>query len=99
MSRKATWFRDRLKKKVKQGFQGCPIATVTYYGPDGKTASKVAVGLVLAEGGDVAVLERWYRHGSDIRLAPAVNEASVHFIQRHGVKSVLSSDRIFWLPP
>ena len=34
MSLKATWFRDRLRKKVKHGFQGFPVATITYYGPD-----------------------------------------------------------------
>ena len=30
MSFKATWFRDKLRKKAKQGFQGFPVATVTY---------------------------------------------------------------------
>jgi len=33
-------------KKAKKGFQGYPVATVAYYGPDNKTAIKVAVGIV-----------------------------------------------------
>lgn len=56
MSLKATWFRDKLKKKGKQGFHGYPVATITYYGPDDKRASKVSVGIILDEGGDVAFL-------------------------------------------
>ncbi|MBT9457048.1 MAG: hypothetical protein IV097_10550 [Burkholderiaceae bacterium] len=98
MSLKATWFRDRLKKKVRQGFQGYPVATVSYYGPDDKTASKVAVGILLVEDGEVAFLERWYSQDRDVRLDPAVNEAIVHFIQLHGAKSVISLDRIFGCP-
>ena len=40
MSLKATWFRDKLKKKAKQGFQGFPVASIAYYGPDDKHARR-----------------------------------------------------------
>lgn len=53
VSLKATWFRDRLRKKTKQGFQGYPVATVTYYGPNDKHASKVSMGITLEDGGGV----------------------------------------------
>ena len=46
MSLKATWFRDKLRKKAKRGFQGLPMATITYYGPNDQRASKVAVGVI-----------------------------------------------------
>ncbi len=46
MSFKATWFRDKLNKKAKRGFQGYPVATITYYGPDDRRASKVSVGII-----------------------------------------------------
>jgi len=98
MSLKATWFRDRLKKKAKQGFRGYPMATVTYYGPNDSLASKVAVGIVQAEGADVDPLERWFSEGKDIRLDPETNEAIVHFLQQNGVKSVVSPDRILGCP-
>jgi hypothetical protein len=49
VSLKATWHRDKLKKKAKQGFRGYPVATITYYGPDDKRASKVSVGIILEE--------------------------------------------------
>jgi hypothetical protein len=39
-----------LKKKARHGFRGYPAATIAYYGPDDKRASKAAVGIVNAEG-------------------------------------------------
>src|SRR5215207_9420376 len=41
--------RKRLTKKAKKGFRGYPVATVAFYGPDDRRASKLAVGIVLAE--------------------------------------------------
>jgi hypothetical protein len=98
MSFKATWFRDKLRKKAKQGFQGFPVATVTYYGPDDQHASKVAVGIILEEGGDVAALQRWCNDTSDIRRDAAVNEGIVGFLKQYGVKSVVSPNRILGCP-
>ena len=98
MSLKATWFRDRLRKKAKLGFQGYPVATVTYYGPDDKHASKVSVGIILAEGGEVTALERWFNETSDMRMDAEVNEGIVGFLRQHGVKSVVAPDRILGCP-
>jgi hypothetical protein len=98
MSFKATWFRDKLNKKAKRGFQGYPVATITYYGPDDRQASKVSVGIVLDEGGDVAFLERWLNERQDIRKDPEVNEQIVCFLSRHGAKSVVMPDRILGCP-
>ena len=97
-SLKATWFRDRLKKKAKQGFRGYPVATVTYYGPNDSLASKVAVGVIQFEGGEVEPLERWFSEVKDVRLDPEINEAIVHFLQKNGVKSVVAPDRILGCP-
>ena len=98
MSFKKTWFRDKLKKKAKRGFQGYPVATITYYGPDDRQASKVAVGIILEEGGAVAFLERWSNETQDIRLDPEANEEIVRFISKHGAKSVVMPDRILGCP-
>jgi hypothetical protein len=98
MSLKATWFRDKLNKKAKRGFQGYPVATITYYGPDDRQASKVSVGIVLDEGGDVAFLERWFNERQDIRKDPGVNEKIVRFLSKHGAKSVVIPDRILGCP-
>ncbi len=39
--------RKRLTKKAKKGFRGFPVATVAFYGPDNRRASKLTVGIVL----------------------------------------------------
>jgi len=98
VSLKATWFRDKLRKKSKQGFQGFPVATVAYYGPDEARASKVAVAIVMSEGADPESLERWFSEVSDVRADPKINEDVLHFLQQHGVKSVVMPDRIIGCP-
>src|ERR1700730_11392127 len=47
-------FRKSLRKRVRRGFRGYPVATVVYYGPDDQRASKVAVGITNGEGREVA---------------------------------------------
>jgi hypothetical protein len=98
MSLKRTWFRDKLKKKAKRAFQGYPIATITYYGPDDRQASKVSVGIILEEGGAVAFLERWSNEKQDIRLDAETDEEILRFISKHGAKSVVMPDRILGCP-
>ena len=98
MSLKATWFRDKLRKKARQGMQGFPVATATYYGPDDRRASKVAVAIFMLEGAEPAFLERWFAEFTDARLDSAINEAIVRFLQQHGVASVVSPDRILGCP-
>ena len=61
----------RLAKKAQRGFRGYPMATVAFYGPDDRRASKVAVGIVLREQEDVAELQRWTSADRDVRHDPA----------------------------
>ena len=49
------------------GFRGYPLATVALYGPDDRTATKLAVGIVPAEHADATELRRWFSEGADIR--------------------------------
>jgi len=98
MSFKTTWFRDKLNKKAKRGFQGYPVATITYYGPNDRQASKVTVGIILEDGGAVALLERWSKEMQDIRKDPEANEENVQFISNHGAKSLVMPDRILRCP-
>jgi len=90
--------RTTLQKKAQRGFRGYPIATIAYYGPDDKFASKVAVGIILREGGDAAFLERWFAKDIDIRLDPSINQQIVEFTSRHNVQSVAITDRIIGCP-
>ncbi|WP_347279705.1 hypothetical protein [Plasticicumulans sp.] len=98
MSLKATWYRDKLLKKFRRGFHGYPVATVAYYGPDDRLASKAVVGIAPDENAEVEMLERWYAETGDIRQDPAISEAIVRYIESHAVRSVLTPGRIIGCP-
>jgi hypothetical protein len=84
-----------LKKKAHRGFRGYPIATIAFYGPDDKRASKVAVAIVNAQD---AALERWFAQEDDVRTDPAVGAEILRFVQDHGAKSIVMTDRIIGCP-
>ena len=90
--------RSGLQGKARKGFRGYPVASVAYYGPDDKFASKVAVGIVLREDGDVAFLERWFSEGTDVRFDPSIIRQIADFVESHNVKSVAIADRIIGCP-
>lgn len=98
MSFKAQWYRDKLAKQRAKGFRGYPVATVAFYGPDDKRATKVVVGIIEREGLHADVLEKWVSENTDVRVDPAITEAVVRFIGRHGAKSVVAVDRIIGCP-
>lgn len=87
-----------LRKKARKGFQGYPVATIAYYGPDDRRATKVAVGILLSDAGDVAHMERWFSATSDVRTDTRINAEIVQYIERHGARSVAMYDRIIGCP-
>jgi hypothetical protein len=98
MSFKAQWYRDKFAKKRAKGLRGYPVATVAFYGPDDKRASKVVVGIIASEGRDADVLEKWFTEHTDARGDPAIMQAVVRFVELHGAKSVVAADRIIGCP-
>ena len=67
MSNLVRHFRKSLEKRIRRGFHGYPVATIAYYGPDEKRASKVVVGIIRGQGQDVAMLKRWHSEHGDVR--------------------------------
>jgi hypothetical protein len=98
MSLSQTWFLDRLKKRASRGAHGYPIASVAFYGPTDKFASRVVVGITAAEGADVEPLERWYSPDQDARKNPQVLKSVLQFLETQGVKSVVMPDRLLGCP-
>jgi hypothetical protein len=90
--------RRSLKKRAQRGFRGYPIATVAYYGPNDKHATKVAVGIVKDESGEVAELRRWFSDHGDIRTDQEINREILQFIDSQGPRSVVIADRIMGCP-
>ena len=98
MSLKATWYLDKFRKKAKKGFAGYPVATVAYYGPDNKRASKVAVVIIVIEGGNAEVLERWFSETQDVRSDPEILKEVLDFVSANSAKSVVVADAILGCP-
>lgn len=91
-------FPKRLQKKAKRGFQGYPIGTVAFYGPDDRFASKVAVSVIPGEDEQAAALERWHSDTEDVRMSAAIGEQVLAFLEQHAVKSVVMTDGIIGCP-
>jgi len=86
-----------LRKKAKRGFKGYPIATVMFYGPDDKRATKVAVGIILREGGESAALRSW-THPVDVRSDTAIANEIQQFIANAGARTVAMTGQINGCP-
>jgi hypothetical protein len=87
-----------VRKKAGRRFAGHPIATVAFYGPDDKMATKVAVGIILKEGGDAEHLRRWLTPDHDVRQDESVGEEVIAFIREHEARTVVMADRIIGCP-
>jgi len=72
-----------------------PIATVAYYGPDDKTVTKIAVGIIESEDAK-PIVRRW--SGPDVVTNPEVRAQIGDFIQSHGARHVAMSDGVLGCP-
>src|SRR3954467_9793270 len=90
--------RKRLAKKAKKGFRGFPVATVAFYGPDNRRASKLAGGIVLGENQGAVELKRWFAEPGDVREDIRVAEEVLAYMEGFGVLSVAMVDQIIGCP-
>ena len=65
-----------------------PIGTVALYGPDDKTTTKIAAGVILHDGAE-PILRRWV--ATDVTTNPKVQQEMKDFFLRHGVRQVAMS--------
>ena len=86
-----------LAKKARRGFRGYPVATIAFYGPDNTRASKVAIGIVRAEGADPE-MTRLFSDEGDIRKDMEIAEEILKLLTLYGVKSVAVTEGIFGCP-
>ena len=87
-----------LRKKAKKGFRGYPIATIAFYGPDDTRASKVAVGIILAEDQDPEYMQKWFSDSSDLRSDKNVLVEISNYAKEHNALSIVLADRIMGCP-
>ncbi len=85
-------------EKLSHRNTGYPMATVAYYGPDDKRASKVVVGLFRVEGQKEPEMKKWFSDTEDLRLSPTINQEIVDFLRDNHVGRVAMLDRIIGCP-
>jgi hypothetical protein len=66
-----------------------PIGTVAMYGPDDKTTTKIAAGVILHDGAE-AIIMRWV--STDVMTNPKMQQELKDFFFQHGVKSVVMTE-------
>jgi len=91
-------FQKRLEKKARKGLRGWPMATIAYYGPDLKRASKVAVSIMPGEDQEATELRRWFSETGDVRRDSTIAEEITAFLESYEVKSVAMTNRIIGCP-
>jgi hypothetical protein len=83
----------------RPAFCGYPIATVAFYGPNDKLATKVAVSVILTENNEPDILNRWFSEGDlDVRDDPAIGEQILAFLKPYAPRSTVVTDRIIGCP-
>ena len=78
--------KKRIEKRVKRGFQGYPMVTITYYGENESMATEVVVGFIQEEGS--AALEEKFVTVGDTREDITVQTTIIKIIDRVEAKSV-----------
>ena len=106
MNKRRTGFRRKKRtarswadRNFPSGFRGYPIATVAFYGPNDKLATKVAVSVFLTESDDPDILQRWFTDGDlDVRQDLAIGEQILTFLKQYGPKSTVVTDGVIGCP-
>jgi hypothetical protein len=90
--------KNPLLKLARKGFRGYPVATIAFYGPNDRRATKVAVGIVTREGAEPDFLERWYAEDADLRSDEEITRQIRAYLSQHNIVSVAAVDRIIGCP-
>ena len=76
-------------KRQKKPTAQYPIGTVAMYGPDDKTTTKIAAGVIVRDGAN-AIIKRWV--ATNVTTNPKVRQEMKDFFLQHGVNSVAVSE-------
>jgi hypothetical protein len=91
------WTHD-IEKKSKRARRGFPAATLIFYGPDNKRATKVVVGIVPHEAANPNPLRKWFARDLDARVDRHIGREVVAFLREHHVQRVVTVEGIFGCP-
>ena len=82
---------------ASQGNKGFPRATLAYYGPDDKQATKVVLSIFLKDG-DEPTLYRFFSQDNDARYQIDIQQSILARLQEHKVRSLVMIEKIFGCP-
>ena len=90
-----TWLRNF----VNRGDQGYPVATLAFYGPDDKKASKAVLGIFPSKDAEVQ-LHKWFRESPDVDLRYDIKlqKTWIEIVRREGVRSLAMLEEINGCP-
>ena len=86
-----------LRKKAKLGDQGFPRATLAFYGPDEKKATKAVLGIFFRDG-DEGTIHRYFSEDKDARFKIEIQEDVLARLKEHEVRSLIMVEKIFGCP-
>ena len=84
-----------MKKKARPTY---PAATMAFYGPDDEHASKMVVAIVAGPTVEPGPMRKWMSGLTDVRADQRIGHEVAEFLKAHGVKQVVSTDRIIGCP-
>ena len=87
-----------LRKKAKAGDQGLPRATLAYYGPDDRRATKAVLGVFLTDDEDESIIHRYFDEGKNVRVDVSIQETILARLREHEVRSLIMVEKIFGCP-
>jgi hypothetical protein len=94
---KVNSWRRRMEKKWSGDRVAFPLATILFYGPDNRFASKV-VASVFAYDGAEPVLRKWFSEEMDVRLDPRIGRGIMAFFGEQKVRRVVSTPGLAGCP-
>jgi hypothetical protein len=97
MSLKTARIRNALGKRTKKGFRGYPIATIAFYGPDDKKATKAVASILASEGAEPAPMKKWFSEG-DVRNDASFLTELDEFLRENEARSIAMVERIIGCP-
>ncbi len=87
-----------LRKKAKAGDQGLPRATLAFYGPDDRRATKAVLGIFLSNDEEDGIIHRYRVESRDVRYDVKTQEEILARIKEHEVRSLIIVEKIFGCP-
>jgi len=89
--------RKYLTKRARKGHKGYPVATVAFYGPDNRQASKMVCSIIKFDGAEPNPMKKWSTE-YDARKSERILGELIGFLEANDAKSIAMMDQIMGCP-